>query len=146
MKVIWRIDMHHHDHGCFSLRGKTLFGKIWRIVLMVAGGLCLAVVIAALFGYIVMHLWNWIMPDLFGLKSIGFWKAFGIVLLGKLIFGSFGHHCGHREKHRKLKALKNFKRFHACHPEISDNYDEYEEFWEEKGAKEFEEYLKNKKS
>jgi len=44
----------------------------------------LAVAIA---GFAVMSLWNWLMPDLFGLRAIGFWQALGLFVLSKLLFG-----------------------------------------------------------
>ena len=44
----------------------------------------------ALVAYVVMMLWNWLMPSLFGLSIIGFWQALGILVLAKLFFG-FGH-------------------------------------------------------
>lgn len=51
----------------------------------------------ALFGYIVMLLWNWLMPEIFGLPIITFWQAAGLLLLCKILFGGFGssHHHGH---------------------------------------------------
>lgn len=56
------------------------------------------IVFTALFGWIVMLLWNWLMPDLFGLSTISFWQAAGLLLLCKILFGGFGgghHGCGH---------------------------------------------------
>jgi Ca2+/H+ antiporter, TMEM165/GDT1 family len=44
---------------------------------------------AAVFGYIVMRLWNWLTPGLFGWHAIGFWQALGILLLSKILFGGF---------------------------------------------------------
>jgi len=47
------------------------------------------------FGYVVMRLWNWLMPALFGLHGIGFWQAIGILVLSKILFGGFhGRHGG----------------------------------------------------
>lgn len=43
-----------------------------------------------LFGGCVMLLWNWLMPELFGLPTITFWQAAGILLLCKILFGGFG--------------------------------------------------------
>lgn len=53
-----------------------------RIVIMV-------IVACAVFGFIVMSLWNWLMPPLFGWHTIGFWQALGLVLLSKILFGGF---------------------------------------------------------
>ena len=33
-------------------------------------------------------LWNWIMPEMFGLKTITFWQAWGIILLSGILFKS----------------------------------------------------------
>ena len=37
-------------------------------------------------GWIVMLLWNWLMPELFGLKEISILQAYGLTLLGNLMF------------------------------------------------------------
>lgn len=47
------------------------------------------VLFVALFGFIVMGLWNWLMPPLFGLKTIGYWQALGLFILAKIFFGGF---------------------------------------------------------
>ena len=46
------------------------------------------------FGAIVMGLWNAILPDVIGVKAITFLQALGILLLSKILFGSFGHRGG----------------------------------------------------
>ena len=43
----------------------------------------------AVFGFVVMHLWNYLMPALFGLHMITFWQAVALLILGKLLFGGF---------------------------------------------------------
>lgn len=42
-----------------------------------------------LFGYITMVLWNWLLPEIFGLPAIDFWQALGLLLLAKILFGGF---------------------------------------------------------
>lgn len=39
-------------------------------------------------GFVIMGLWNWIMPSLFNLSLITFWQAIGIAVLARLIFGN----------------------------------------------------------
>ena len=39
------------------------------------------------FGYLMMALWNWLMPAVFGLHTIGFWQALGLFLLFSILFG-----------------------------------------------------------
>ncbi len=53
-------------------------------------------------GLVVMALWNWLMPAIFGLGVITYWQALGILVLAKLLFGGFrgkgwggGKCCGH---------------------------------------------------
>jgi len=64
----------------------------------------LALAFAALFGLVVMALWNWLMPALFGIKTVGYWQALGLVLLSRILFGgrgSMGHHRHWRHRMRE---------------------------------------------
>ena len=47
-------------------------GRIIKIAL-------LAIIGVAVFGTLVMQLWNWLMPGLFGWHAIGFWQALGLL-------------------------------------------------------------------
>jgi hypothetical protein len=69
--------------------------RVLRIVGLGIGGLALAVLFAFLFGWLVMILWNWLMPALFGLKQITYWQGFGLVILAKLLFAGIGGHQRH---------------------------------------------------
>ena len=55
--------------------------------------LCAILALGA-FGFVVMNLWNWLMPALFGWHLIGFWQAVGILVLSKILFGGFRGHAG----------------------------------------------------
>ena len=50
--------------------------------------------VTAGFSVVVMILWNWLMPSIFGLTTINFWHAVGILALCRILLGSFGgwHH------------------------------------------------------
>lgn len=39
----------------------------------------------------IMILWNWLMPDIFGLKEISYWQSVGLVILCNLLVGSTHH-------------------------------------------------------
>ena len=56
----------------------------------------IAVVAAAVFGYLVMSLWNWLAPGVFVLHTITFWQALGILILSKILFGGFRGRPGYR--------------------------------------------------
>jgi hypothetical protein len=58
---------------------------------------------AAILTYVVMRLWNWLTPALFGWHMIGFWQALGILFLCKILFGGFrGGHGGHLRWRRRM--------------------------------------------
>lgn len=54
--------------------------------LLPVGFLCVTAVAAA----IVMLLWNWLIPLIFGLITISFWQALGLFILARILFGGFG--------------------------------------------------------
>jgi len=55
--------------------------------------LLIVLMAATVFSFVVMWLWNWLMPVLFGLHAISFWQALGILVLSKILFGGFhGRH------------------------------------------------------
>ena|ERR1700761_5102279 len=51
------------------------------------------VAISALIGFVVMTLWNNLLPDILHVGTITFWQALGIFVLCKILFGfGKGHH------------------------------------------------------
>lgn len=58
-------------------------------------------------GEIVMRLWNWLLPSLFGWHMITFWQALGLLLLCRILFGSFGGHHNHGKKRRMRDRWEN---------------------------------------
>ena len=41
-------------------------------------------------GQLVMQLWNWLMPAIFGLPNLTFWQAVGLLALSRILFGGMG--------------------------------------------------------
>ena len=75
--------------------------KCFKIALMAIAG------IAAL-GWVVMLLWNWLMPALFsGAAQVGYLQALGILLLSKILFGGFRGGChGHwKERQQRWESM-----------------------------------------
>ena len=64
-----------------------------------------AVLFIAVAGFVVMQLWNWLTPALFGWHAITFWQALGILVLSKLLFGGFRGRPGWRShsRHRMME-------------------------------------------
>lgn len=127
-----------------------------KIVGMVLGGIILAGLMAFLFGWIIMLLWNWLMPEIFGLGTITYWQGYGIFFLAKILFGFGGgdHSGSSKKKSKKEKPIrdeigkeikaeirKEFKK------EFDREYDDkYEEWWESEGSEAFDNYMENEKA
>lgn len=52
------------------------------------------------FGWVVMSLWNWLMPLLFSLRTITFWQAIGLLFLSRILLGGFRGGPSGRWRHR----------------------------------------------
>lgn len=46
------------------------------------------ILIAFICGFPTMLLWNWLMPDIFGLPRINYWQAMGLMMLCSILFKS----------------------------------------------------------
>ncbi len=55
-------------------------------------------------GWVVQHLWNWLLPPLFGWRLLTFWQALGILALCRILFGNWGGRGGpHRNFRRRME-------------------------------------------
>ncbi len=61
------------------------------IAIVIIGGSLVG--LSALVGLVVMLLWNWIMPYLFGLPTVSFWMAWGILFLIGCLFNGMRYAC-----------------------------------------------------
>lgn len=66
---------------------KNYVWKAIKIVFLIA-------VAIHIMGFVVMLLWNWLVPELFGIRAVEMHEAIGILVLSKLLFGGFK--CGFR--------------------------------------------------
>src|SRR5712692_4578033 len=55
----------------------------------------------AIGGELVMQLWNWLLPPLFGWRQLTFWQALGILVLCRILFGGLGSHGSGRSNFRR---------------------------------------------
>lgn len=58
----------------------------------------------AIGGIVVMLLWNWLLPSLFGWRELTFWQAVGLLALCRILFGGFGFQRSGRSDHRRRMA------------------------------------------
>lgn len=80
------------------------FGKAKFVLIPIIALSCLALV-----SYLVMQLWNCILPEVIHVEPITFWQAAGIFILSKILFG-FGKMGGFRRdkmfRHRLAERVK----------------------------------------
>jgi hypothetical protein len=54
----------------------------------ILGAIGLVGLVMLILGFPAMWLWNWLMPEIFGLKTITFWQAIGLQFLAYIILPS----------------------------------------------------------
>lgn len=62
------------------------------------------VAFVAIGGEMVMHLWNWLAPDLFRFHPITFWQALGLLTLCRILFGGWGGKRNGKSRWKKTDA------------------------------------------
>ncbi len=83
--------------------------KAFKIVKVIS----FVLLFVALGGLVVMNLWNWLIPAIFGLKVISFSQALGLLVLSKILFGGFrggsgwGGNRSHFWKNKMADRMKN---------------------------------------
>jgi hypothetical protein len=119
-------------------------GTFWglRVAGLAVVGVVIAAVFALAFGWLVMLLWNWLMPAIFHLGEIDYWQGFGILILAKLIFGSIGGGMRHDKRRHEWR--------HGPWAESWEGgrtrWRYYGDFWKEEGRKAFDDYVERKRT
>jgi len=94
---------------------KSKAGKVLMIILIATAAI-------TAFGFIVMGLWNAILPQVItGVKAITFWQALGILALSKILFGFGKGGSGWGQKRREWKEKMKDK-FNAMTPEEKEQF------------------------
>jgi len=74
----------------------------WKKMIWIAPLAILAIpLFITIGGEIVLHLWNWLLPPLFGWRQITFWQALGLLALCRILFGGLGSHTSGRPGFRR---------------------------------------------
>ena len=64
-----------------------------------------------LVGWVVMALWNWLMPEIFGLKTLNYRQAWGLLILSSILFKGINlgsEKSGRRSDRRRKKELRKY--------------------------------------
>ena len=89
-----------NNNKTYKTMKTTHFGFILMLLLAISG-----------FSAIVMLLWNAILPSIFGIATINYWQALGLLVLSRILFGGIGsgiighihrHHNPIHDKWRKM--------------------------------------------
>lgn len=124
-----------------------------RFVAHIIGGIAIAIVFALVFSIFVHMLWNWVMPSVFNLGTITWSQAFGLILLARLLFGSFGHHRpGHHDFRSRMHGFHRLS-WKGCGCSTGDsanheieNWERYDEWWNAEGREAFKQFTGSRKS
>ena len=86
--------------------------KYWKWIVIapaaITGILALAALVAFIGGEIVMRLWNWLLPPIFGWRQVTFWQALGLLALCRILFG--GHVYRSNSRHRKPEERERIRK------------------------------------
>jgi len=114
--MIW-----NHEHGAESKHGRT-----YLVVVHVAFGVVMASLLALVFGYFVMLLWNAVMPAVLAAHLITYRQSVWLLVLARILVGGIGHHGGGHGHRPRGEAWR-----------------EYDEWWRETGKQSFENFAGN---
>ena len=132
-------------------------------VLKVIGMVLLGIAACFAFGLVIMLLWNWLMPMIFGLTVITYWQGIGILALASILFGRFGGGSSDKKKDKKKGSHpirdsikdeikkefeKEYKKEKNSEQDGSTNLDYeqmYEKWWGAEGEKYFDKYMASSK-
>jgi hypothetical protein len=95
--------------------------------LHLVGHVLLGAIVIAAFGAIVMSLWNALLPQIFGITTINFWQALGLLVLCRMLFGSLGKN---QHLNRIWGCHKNpiHEKWHNMTPEERKNFIKHRHF------------------
>ncbi|SRR5260221_2135666 len=93
----------------------------WKFALIAIPG---AIVFVALFGFGVMSLWNWLMPLLFGIHTVTFWQAIGVLVLSRILFDGFHGRSGSMNWRQRWRDRAELRAYMQMTPEERDKYRE----------------------
>ena len=100
--------------------------RLTKLILFAPLAILGIVVFTAIGGGVVMLLWNWLAPALFGLRLITFWQALGLLALCRILFGGFGlggggHSNSRRRMDRRIRERMD-ERWEEMTPEQREKF------------------------
>jgi hypothetical protein len=90
-------------------------------------GVLLAVSLALVFGYVVMLLWNTVLPAITLFRAITYWQSVCLLVLARILVGGLGH-----GSHKRAKSHRH-----------GEAWRKYDEWWKEVGQQSFDEFSRS---
>jgi Ca2+/H+ antiporter, TMEM165/GDT1 family len=94
----------------------------------------LGVALVTALGFIVMGLWNALIPSLFGGPLLRFWQALGLLVLSRILFGGFRGFRGHGGHGWRRRAM--YDRWEKMTPEERERFRDGFKRWRHMGRTE----------
>jgi hypothetical protein len=111
--------MHFHQHPDIPYPRRR-----HSVALHIAAGIVFGAALVFVFGFVITHLWNAIMPGLVHASTITFWHSIGLLFLARILVGGF--HRGHGFHRRPFMG-------HGARRD-------YEDWWQEVGRHSYDEF------
>jgi len=73
-------------------------------------------------GEVVRLLWNWLMPELFGLHEITFGQALGVLALSRILFGTWGRNHSGRSRFGRRKEAMSREEYESCRQKMRERF------------------------
>ncbi|MCD4700592.1 MAG: hypothetical protein K8S24_01920 [Candidatus Aegiribacteria sp.] len=125
--------MNHEIRGHGPLKAVKIVGLVLLGIIAVAA-------LAIVFGIFVKWLWNALMPEIFGLPVISYWKAVGLVVLAHIFFGAEHAPARYERTRRKKKDVPDGET--GGSPFHQEMEQDYVEFWREEGRDAFKSWMR----
>ena len=95
--------------------------RLKRLILIAPLAILGMLVFVAIGGELVLQLWNWLLPTLFGWRQITFWQALGLLALCRILFGGLGGGGSHRNVRSSVRQ-RMAERWEKMTPEEREKY------------------------
>jgi|TARA_R110000737_G_scaffold53512_1_gene75149 hypothetical protein len=119
-----------------KMRGKNPAAIAGMVILGIIGITALVI----LFGFVIMWLWNALMPEIFGLPMISYWQGIGLFILAKILCGvGGGGGSKGKSSHRKQGKCSDKEKKNDF-----SKWKLYDKFWEEEGDAAYQDFIKRK--
>ena len=79
----------------------------WKWIFIAPLAIVAMLLFAVIGGELVMHLWNWLLPPMFGWRQLTFWQALGLLALCRILFGGFAGHRSFRPSFRHRMGMRD---------------------------------------